>query len=113
MTIYKKWDMILVPFPFTDLGSVKRRPALVVSPNGYNRKHPYLVIVFITSHLQQATADDYSIQDWKKSGLPKPSLVKMKFATVEQSMVIKKIGVLQEHDKHHLTRLLTHFFAHD
>jgi mRNA interferase MazF len=33
MTIYEQGDIVLVPFPFTDLTTVKKRPALVVSAN--------------------------------------------------------------------------------
>jgi len=47
---YEKWDIILVPFPFTDLTISKKRPALIVSPNVYNEKLD-VVIAFITSKL--------------------------------------------------------------
>lgn len=50
MITYKKWDIILVPFPFTDLKTVKKRPALVISPEEYN-VGPDLIIMFITSNL--------------------------------------------------------------
>jgi len=39
MTPCRKWDIIIVPFPFTDLTTVKKRPALVVSPDNYNNSN--------------------------------------------------------------------------
>jgi len=38
ITTYNKWDIILVPFPFTDLKAVWKRPALIISPDEYNEK---------------------------------------------------------------------------
>ncbi len=43
-----KWDIVLVPFPFTNLKSAKRRPALIISPGTYNQ-YEDIVIAFITS----------------------------------------------------------------
>jgi mRNA interferase MazF len=31
MTVYEKGDIILVPFPFSELTSIKKRPALVMA----------------------------------------------------------------------------------
>jgi mRNA interferase MazF len=42
---YKFGSVVLVPFPFTDQTSMKKRPAIVVSFDRYNRKHPDVVIV--------------------------------------------------------------------
>jgi mRNA interferase MazF len=48
-TRYRRGDIVLVSFPFTDLTSSKRRPALVISPNAFNDHGEDLVLVAITS----------------------------------------------------------------
>jgi mRNA interferase MazF len=62
MTHYKKWDIILVPFPFTDLSSAKRRPALIVSPDSYNVGKD-VVITYVTSQIiSPQRFGDYKLQ---------------------------------------------------
>ena len=108
---YEKWDIILVPFPFTNLTTSKKRPALIVSPNEYNEKLD-VVIAFITSKLDLAyRIGDYKIQEWKKSNLPKPSMVRMKFATIDKSIIVKKLGILAEEDIETFQKLLIEFFT--
>lgn len=110
MTTYKKWEVILVPFPFTDLSSTKRRPALVVSPDSYNQNRD-LVIAYLTSQLNtSARLGDYKLQKWRESNLPKPSMVRMKFATIEKSIVIKKIGELESIDYEKIEENIINFF---
>ena len=48
-TRYRRGDIVLVPFPFTDLSSTKKRPALVVSPDRFNAHAQDVVLVAITS----------------------------------------------------------------
>lgn len=111
MINYNRWDILLVPFPFTDLTSTKKRPALVISPDEYNLRKD-LIIIFITSHLTvDKKAGDYRIKEWAKSNLPKPSMIRMKFATIDQSMVIKKIGKLSKKDIQEFHKILTKFFS--
>lgn len=43
-------DILLVPIPFTDLSSQKRRPVIVISNNSYNKKTTDLVVVAMTSN---------------------------------------------------------------
>jgi mRNA interferase MazF len=42
-------DIVLIPVPFTDLSSRKRRPAIVISSSAYNRSTTDVVIVAMTS----------------------------------------------------------------
>ena len=108
---YDKWDIVLVPFPFTDLTTSKKRPALIISPNEYN-KNLDIVIVFITSKLDlEYRAGDYKIQEWEKSNLPKPSMLRMKFATIDKSLVVKKLGRLSEKDMSQFRKNLIAFIT--
>jgi len=110
MTVYKKWDIVLVPFPFTDLSSAKRRPALVVSPDNYNLEKD-VVIAYITSQMNLTPRiGDYDLQKWKEAGLPKPSKVRMKFATIDKSIIIKTIGNLKKEDSEEIEKILLSFF---
>ena len=110
MTIYKKWEIVLVPFPFTDLSSAKRRPALIVSPDNYNTGKD-IVIAYITSQINlQPRLGDYDLQKWKEAGLPKPSKVKMKFATLDKGIIIKKFGKLEKEDSEEIEKILLSFF---
>ena len=112
MTAYRKWDIILVPFPFTDLTAVKKRPALVVSPDVYNRTGADLVIAFITSSTNMnPRPGDHRIQFWKESGLPKASLLRMKLATIDRDIVIKKLGRLHKAEQKDVCDVLSEFFT--
>ena len=107
---YKKWEIVLVPFPFTDLTTNKKRPALIISPDKYNLGAD-VVIAFITSKLDlNFRIGDYKIKEWEKSKLPKPSMIRMKFATIDKTIIIKKFGKLSENDFKEFSKLLIEFF---
>ena len=112
MTTCSRWDIVLVPFPFTDLTAVKRRPALVVSPDTSNHTGPDLVIAFLTSQINAAPRPgDYRIQAWQEAGLPKPTMLRMKFATVARSIAIKRLGAVSETDRLAIRAALMTFFG--
>lgn len=108
---YKTWDILLVPFPFTNLRQTKKRPALIVSPEDYNSGSD-IAILFITSNLEsQGRPGDYLIKNWQESGLPKPSMSGMKFATIEKSIIFKKLGEITYSDRKALKSKLAEFFG--
>jgi mRNA interferase MazF len=42
-------DIVLVPFPFTDQSTSKKRPAIVISSMNYHRERPDYIIMAVTS----------------------------------------------------------------
>lgn len=111
MTPCRRWDIVLVPFPFTDLRESKKRPALILSPDDYNAG-PDRIIAFITSRVNApARPGDCHIAYWRESGLPKPSMVRMKLATIHERIVLKRLGCLPEADRQRIREVLTGFFS--
>jgi mRNA interferase MazF len=95
MTPYERGDIVLVPFPFSDQSATKKRPAVVVSSSAYNAASPDIVIMAVTSQTQKSTGmGECMIIEWRAAGLLKPSAIKSALSTIEQSLVLKKLGKL-------------------
>lgn len=94
---YQKGDVVLVPFPFTDARATKARPALVLSDISYEQSTGNVILAQITSKAAQFPSD-YALQDWAKAGLKKPSVVRIKLATLAASLVRYKPGAVSPAD---------------
>lgn len=93
MTEYSFGDIVLVPFPFTDQSSTKKRPAVIVSSNEYNKNRPDIVIMAVTSQIQgSGYYSDVIIEKWRQAGLLKPSVIKPILTTIQKGLVIKILG---------------------
>jgi mRNA interferase MazF len=92
---HNRGDIILVPFPFTDLSGRKRRPGLVVSADSYNTRQHDLVVAQVSSVIATPLpADEYVIKGWENAGLLYPSVVRPKLFTLEDSLVLGTLGRL-------------------
>lgn len=94
--MYNQREIVLVPFPYSDLPASKRRPVLIVSNNRYNQRFPDILVCVITSNLYK---DDYSItlndSDLDNGILPEQSVIKChKLFTIEQSQVLKRFSTV-------------------
>lgn len=98
-TSYSFADTVLVPFPFTDQTTTKKRPAIVVSSDSYNASRPDLILMAVTSQIRGGTTiGEVVITDWKKAGLLKPSVIKPVITTIERGLVLRRLGKLEERD---------------
>ena len=94
-TLPKQFDIVVVPFPYSDQLAEKRRPALVVSSNAFNKKHGLLWVVMITSATNTARPDDIALAANTKTGLPVASVIRAsKIATIEPQRVVRVIGTI-------------------
>lgn len=104
---YDRYDVVIVPFPFTDKAQTKRRPALVVSTNSaFNKKVGYSVMAMITSANNPPWPLDVSISGLDVAGLPAPSVVRLKLFTLDHRFIIAKRGVLSDKDRKAVSRAL-------
>jgi mRNA interferase MazF len=93
MTPCEFGEVVLVTFPFTNLQSGKKRPAVVVSDAAYQRQRPDVILMAITSQVRQPLAfGEYLLQDWQQAGLLKPSVLKPLIATLEQGAIVRTLG---------------------
>lgn len=93
MENFVKGDVVVVPFPFTDLTQAKRRPALVISVlEGYD-----LILCQITS---KTVKDNYAImiedEDFELGGLKQVSNIRPnRIFTADSNIILYKIGHLK------------------
>jgi mRNA interferase MazF len=93
MERFIKGDIVVVPFPFSDLSATKRRPALVLAPTVHND----LILCQITS---QFNYDDISVEhndeEIKGGKLGRKSFIRPnKLFTADSGLILYKIGNLK------------------
>lgn len=100
-------DVVLVSFPFTNLQTTKKRPAVIISSEGYQRNRPDVILMAITSQVRHPLATgEAMLQDWQVAGLVKPSVLKPLIATIEQTRIIRTMGQLSTADRESLSRVI-------
>lgn len=109
MPTYKQFDVVVVPFPFTDSPKTKRRPALVLS-DVLAFKVNKTVLTMITSINHPEWALDTKIEDLEAAGLKAPSKIRFKLFTFDNQLIIKKIGSLSSHDRKVITQKIKQLF---
>jgi mRNA interferase MazF len=89
-------DVVLVRYPFSDASSSKVRPAVVVSAPHPSRD---LFVVPLTSRTSGLLSGEFILTDWAGAGLNVPSALKRAIFTIEDQLVIKRIGSLAAADR--------------
>ncbi len=95
-----RFDVVLLPIPFTDLASRKVRPAIVAGRFGRTGD---LLLVPITSQLRNI---DAPLVDWQQAGLNVACGIKAQIATVEERLVLRVLGRLSAVDERGFVTLL-------
>jgi mRNA interferase MazF len=91
-------EIVLIPVPFTDLSSQKRRPVIVISNDVYNRRSPDMVMVAMTSNPAPVPYSFTITNDELVQGaLNRPGTVRIdKIYTLEQTLAVKVFGQVNQ-----------------
>ena len=106
---FKAFDVVAVPFPFTDRDATKRRPALVISNEKFNQQHNQIVLAMITTTTDNVWRSDVTLTNWQKAGLKLSCQLRLKLFTLDQNLVLKAIGHLSSKDVKSVQVALTEF----
>lgn len=97
---FAPFDVVVVPFPYSDRLAEKRRPALVVSAEAVGDRLGRLWVAMITSDRGERLYGDAPLSDLAAAGLPAASIVRTsKIATIELSRILRRAGRLSARDE--------------
>ena len=93
MAKFVKGDIVVIPFPFSDLSGSKRRPAFVLADLPGND----IILCQITSRFRK---DKFSIElsqnDFSNGGLPVLSYIRPnRIFTADKNIIVRKAGTLK------------------
>jgi mRNA interferase MazF len=94
----ERGTIVLTLFPFTDLTSAKRRPAVIISKTSKDKAG--VIVAFISSVIPNKLTEtdllfDSERKDYLNSGLKKPSVFKLdKLATLNKSIFTGELGIV-------------------
>ena len=108
---YEPLDVVVVPFPFTDKRAAKRRPALVVSSAEFNAAHEQSILAMITSSRGAAWLSDVALEDWREAGLGVSCRVRLKLFTLDNTLVLRRVGAISRRDAAPVRNALARFLA--
>lgn len=105
---YDLYEVVKVPFPFTDIHSTKVRPAIVISAQKFNAGIGSSILSMITSlkPSKELWPSDIEIEDLTSAGLPVPSIIRLKIFTLDHRLILLRLGHLSKTDQSQLQKKL-------
>ena len=96
--IFQQKELVLLPYPFSDQGGSKVRPAIIVSNDNFNKRCEDCVLVPLTTLIKDEPFSLMLNQDNLESGkLLKQSRIRIdKIFTIKKSLIIMKIGKIND-----------------
>lgn len=93
MAKFIKGDVVVIPFPFSDLSGSKKRPAFVLA----DLPGSDIILCQITSQFKKSKyAVPISNQDFTKGGLPVNSFIRPdRIFTADKNIILRKAGSLK------------------
>ena len=97
---FERFDVVIVPFPFTDRNASLRRPAVVLSDGAdFGQTTGQSLMAMITRAKKSTWPFDLLLSDLDSAGLSLGCSVRMKFFTLVDKLVIRQVGHLTTQDQ--------------
>jgi mRNA interferase MazF len=109
--IFERFDVVVVSFPFVDSSNSKSRPALVLSTSRFNRANSHTILAMITRATHTRWPSDLLIAELGSSGLRHASVVRWKLFTLDNRIIQRRIGTLEEKDRNGCTAHIAAVFG--
>jgi mRNA interferase MazF len=110
--ICNRFDIVVVTFPFSDIGIVRKRPALVLTSfEDFGDPTGTAVLAMITSAKRSSWPYDVPITNLGSAGLKMPCFVRMKLISVAIPRIELRIGSLSGADQASISHALLSLFA--
>jgi len=104
-----QFDVVVVPFPYSDRLAEKRRPAVVVS-NRHLIQQGLIWVIMVTSSDNPRWPDDVDIESLALSGLAHSSMIRpTKIACIDPVRIIRIVGTLGSRERRRVLRSLKKF----
>lgn len=101
----KQGDIVLVPFPFSDLTSIKTRPAVVISNR--HLKGEDVILAGLTSQRGGKYSISLESTDLKEGELPLKSFIRYnKVVSLKKSIVRRQVGTISPSKKKEVMKAL-------
>lgn len=98
LPIFEPFAVVRVPFPFTDRGVQRRRPAVVLSDPDFQRGSAHVLLAMITTASRSCWSLDWPIEDVATAGLNQACCVRFKLFSLDGRLVLGQLGRLATHD---------------
>lgn len=113
MLTCRRFDLVVVPFPFLERPAAKLRPALVLTASDFSTATGNAIMAMVTSARHSAWAGDLPLADWRGAGLTHPSTVRWKLFTLPVTLIRARLGALLDADRRGVQRQLGLLFGLD
>jgi mRNA interferase MazF len=106
--ISDRWDVVVVPFPFSEGPAEKKRPALTLSSQAFNRAG-HTVLAMITTRSHRPWPGDTDIVNYDAAGLPSPCLVRLRVFALDNRLILRRLGRFAHPDAASVEQNLRHY----
>jgi mRNA interferase MazF len=109
---FRTWDVVVVPFPYSEAQQTVVRPGVIVSTPRLHQKTRMYYVAMITNARHAPWEGDVRVSDLKAAGLPVESIVRpAKIATFDESAIYRAVGSLPAGDRKDVLESLRGFLA--